>query len=49
MVQMTLKEYIDHFQLELNNPASTLVAIQETKLIMRKKCETEINRSIGMI
>ena len=28
--QMTLKEFIDYFQQDLNDPASTLMAIEET-------------------
>ena len=28
--QMTLKEFIEYFQLDLNDPASTLTAMEET-------------------
>ena len=28
--QMTLKEFIDYFQQDMNDPASTLIAIEET-------------------
>ena len=47
--QMTLKEFIDYFQKDLNDPASTLVAIEETMLIMKGEHNTEINISIEMI
>ena len=48
-MQMTLKKFIDHFQQDLNDPASILVAIEETMRIMNEKHNTEINISIGMI
>ena len=47
--QMTLKEFIDYFQKDLNDPASTLIAIEETMRIMKEEHNTEINISIGMI
>ena len=47
--QMTLKEFIDYFQKDLNDPASTLVAIEETMFIMKEEHNTEINISIEMI
>ena len=47
--QMTLKKFIDHFQQDLNDPASILVAIEETMRIMNEEHNTEINISIGMI
>ena len=47
--QMTLKEFIDYFQKHLNDPASTLIAIEETMRIMKEEHNTEINISIGMI
>ena len=49
MVQMTLKEFIDHFQQDLNDPASTLVATKESICIIKEENETEINVSNGMI
>ena len=47
--QMTLKEFIGYFQHDLNDPASTLIAIEETIRIMKEEHNTEINISIGMI
>ena len=47
--QMTLKESIVYFQQELNYPASTLIAIEETMRIMKEEHNTEINISIRMI
>ena len=44
--QMTLKEFMEYFQLELNDPASTLTAIEETMRIMKEDNNTEINISI---
>ena len=48
-MQMTLQKFIDHFQQDLNDPASILVAIEETMRIMNEEHNTEINISIGMI
>ena len=48
-VQMTLKEFIEYFQQDLNDPASTLMAIEETIHIMKEEHNTEINISIGGI
>ena len=45
--QMTLKEFIDYFQQGLNDPASMLMAIEETMCIMKEEHNTEINMSIG--
>ena len=45
--QVTLKEFIDYFQKDLNDPASTLIAIEETMRIMKEEHNTEINISIG--
>ena len=42
-VQMTLKEFIEYFQQNLNDPASTLMAIEETMSIMKEEHNTEIN------
>ena len=42
MVQMTLKEFIDYFQHDLNDSASTLMAIEETIHIMREEHNTKI-------
>ena len=44
--QMTLREFIEYFQQDLNDPASTLIAIEETMRIMREEHNTEINISI---
>ena len=46
-VQMTLKEFIDYFQQGLNDPASMLMAIEETMGIMKEEHNIEINISIG--
>ena len=46
-VQVTLKEFIDYFQKDLNDPASTLIAMEETIRIMKEDHNTEINISIG--
>ena len=48
-VQMTLKEFIEYFQQDLNDPASTLMAIEETMRIMKEEHNIEINISIGGI
>ena len=47
--QMTLKEFIDYFQQDMNDPASTLIAVEETMVIMKEEHNTEINISIGTI
>ena len=47
--QMTLKEFIGYFQHDVNDPASTLIAIGEIARIMKEEHNTEINISIGMI
>ena len=44
---MPLKEFIDYFQQGLNDPASMLMAIEETMRIMTEEHNTEINISIG--
>ena len=49
MVQMALKDFIDYFQQDLNDPASILTAIEETILIMIEEHNNEINISIAMI
>ena len=49
MAQMTLKEFIDHFQQDLHDPASTLIATEETIPIMKEENKAEINILIGMI
>ena len=41
--QTTLKEFIEYFQQNLNDPASTLMAIEETMSIMKEEHNTEIN------
>ena len=48
MVQITLKEFIDHFQPDFNDIASIIIAIEETMRITGKEHKTEINISIGM-
>ena len=45
--QMTLKEFIDYFQQDLNDPASTLMATEETMCIMKEEHNAEINIFIG--
>ena len=45
-VQTTLKEFIEYFQQNLNDPASTLMAIEETTSIIKEEHNTEINISI---
>ena len=49
LVQMTLKEFMDYFQQDLNDPASILTAIEETIRIMKEEPNTEINISTGKI
>ena len=44
--QMTLREFIEYFQQDLKDPASILIAIEETMRIMREEHNTEINISI---
>ena len=48
-MQMTLKVLIDSFQPGLNDPASILMAIEETMGIMKEGHNTKINISIGSI
>ena len=45
--QITLKEFIEYFQQGPNDPASTLIAIEEAMRIMKEEHNTEINISIG--
>ena len=45
--RMSLKEFIDYFQQDLNHPATTLMAIEETIRIMKEEHNAEINRFIG--
>ena len=47
--QTTLKEFIGYFQQDLNDPVSTLIAIEETMRNMKEEHNTEINISTGMI
>ena len=44
--RLTLKEFIDYFQQVLNDPASILMAIEETMRIMKEEHNTEMNISI---
>ena len=46
---MTLKEFLDCFQRDLNDAASILIAIEEATYIMKEEHNTEINIYIGMI
>ena len=48
MAQITLKEFIDYFQQDLNDLVSTLIAIEQTMRIMKEEQNTEINITIGM-
>ena len=43
--QMTLKEFIDYFHQDLNDPASLLMTIEETMRIIKEEHNTEINVS----
>ena len=49
LVQMTLKEFIDYFQQDLNSSASILIAIEETIRIMKEEHDNGIIISIKMI
>ena len=49
MVQITLKDFIKHFQEDCNDLASTLIAIEETIIVMRDEHKAEINIFIRMI
>ena len=40
--QTNLKEFIEHFQLDLNDPVSSLMAIEETMHIMKEEHNTEV-------
>ena len=44
--QMSLKEFIEYFQQGLNDPACTLMAIEETMRIMKEEHNAELNISI---
>ena len=44
---MTLKEFIDNFRQNLNDPASTLMTIEETMRIMKEEHNAKINIFIG--
>ena len=46
---MTEKEFIDQFQQDSNDPASILIAVEETICIMKEEHKTEISISIGMV
>ena len=46
-VQTTLKEFVEYLQQDLNDPASTLMVLEETMRIMKEEHNTEINISIG--
>ena len=43
---MTLKEFIEYFQQDLNDPAPTLMAIEKAMHIMNEEHNTEIKVSI---
>ena len=49
MVKMTLREFTDHFQQEVNDPASVLTATEEAIRIVEEKHKSEINISIEMV
>ena len=49
MSQVTLKELIDYFQQDLNDPESIVMAIEQTIRIVKKEHNTEINIFIRMI
>ena len=40
---MTLKGFMEYFQQDLTDPASILIAIEETMCIMKEDHNTEIN------
>ena len=44
--QMTLKEFLEYFPKDLNDPASTLMVMEETIRIMKEEHSTGINISI---
>ena len=46
--RMTLKEFIDYFQQDMNDPASTLMAMEETMRITKEEHNPEIDISIGL-
>ena len=37
---MTLKEFIEYFQQDMNDPASTIMAVEETMCIMKEEHNT---------
>ena len=41
--QMTLRGFMEYFQQDLTDPASILIAIEETMCIMKEDHNTEIN------
>ena len=45
---MTLKEFIDHLQQDLNDPVFTRIAIEKTIRIIKEDHNTEINLTIRM-
>lgn len=45
---MTLKEFIDHLQQDLNDPVFTPIAIEKTIRIIKEDHNTEINLTIRM-
>lgn len=49
MLQITLKEFIGYFQQDLNDSAAILIAIEETKCIMKKRHIIEMNMSNAMV
>ena len=49
IVQMTLKEFINHFHQDLSDPTSALIASEETIHIMKKEHKTKISTSIEMV
>ena len=48
-MMMTLNNFMDYFQHDLNDPASTLMAIEEAMHNMKEEHSAEINIFIRMI
>ena len=46
--QITLKEFIEYFQQDLNDSASALIAVEETMRIMKEEHNTKINISVEL-
>ena len=48
-LKVTWCRFIDQFQQDLNDPASTIIAVEEAIRIMKEEHKTEISILIGMI